>query len=97
MGSTFFEVFVLVKLPYPHCYLWNKIQMPTLKLLREVKMDSCFIFAATAQLMPLTFIMCFHSNDLFQRERMALDRVLCLLSNSNLYLHDHAFAYSEAG
>ena len=25
-------IFVLGKLPYPHCFLWNKIQMPKLKV-----------------------------------------------------------------
>ena len=32
-------IFVLGKLPYPHCFLWNKIQMPKLKLFHLVKMD----------------------------------------------------------
>ena len=43
-------IFVLVKLPYPHCFLWNKIQMPKLKLLHLVKLDVCILFATNAQI-----------------------------------------------
>ena len=37
------------------------------------------------KLMPLNFVWCFHGKALFQRERMAFDHILWLLSNSNLY------------
>ena len=43
-------IFVLEKLPYPHCFLWNKIQMPKVKLLHLVKMDVCILFATNAQI-----------------------------------------------
>ena len=43
-------IFVLGKLPHPHCFLWNKIQMPKLKLLHLVKMDECILFATNAQI-----------------------------------------------
>ena len=42
-------IFVLGKLPYPHCFLWNNIQMPKLKLFHLVKMDVCILFATNAQ------------------------------------------------
>ena len=32
-GVLLLVIFVLGKLPYSHCYLWNKIQMSKLKLL----------------------------------------------------------------
>ena len=50
VGLTFVDDFVLGKLPYSHCFLWNKIQMPKLKLLHIVKMDVCFLFATNAQI-----------------------------------------------
>ena len=37
-------------MPYPHCFLWNKIQMPKLKLLHFVKMDVCILFATNVQI-----------------------------------------------
>ena len=43
-------IFVLEKMPYPHCFLWNKIQMPELKLLHIVKMDVCILFATNAHI-----------------------------------------------
>ena len=43
-------IFVLEKLPYPHCFLWNKIQMPKLKLLHLVEMDVCILFSTKAQI-----------------------------------------------
>ena len=43
-------IFVLGKLPYPHCFLWNKIQMPKLKLLHLVNMDVCISFATNAKI-----------------------------------------------
>ena len=47
---TFGVIFVLGKLPYPHYFLWNRIQMPKLKLLHLVKMDVCILFASNAQI-----------------------------------------------
>ena len=32
-GGIFVSDFCFRKLPHSHCYLWNKIQMPKLKLL----------------------------------------------------------------
>ena len=43
-------IFALGKLSFPHCFLWNKIQMPKLKLLHLVKMDVCILFATNAQI-----------------------------------------------
>ena len=43
-------IIVLGKLPYPHCFLWNKIQMSKLKFLHLVKMDVCILFATNAQI-----------------------------------------------
>ena len=71
VGLTFVDDFVLGKLPYSHCFLWNKIQMPKLKLLHKVKMDVCFYLQQMHKLMTLIFVMCFHSYALFQHERMA--------------------------
>ena len=48
-------IFVLGKLPYPHCFLWNKIQMPKLKLLHLVKMDVCISFATNAKIKAAHF------------------------------------------
>ena len=48
MTVTFLNV--LGKLPYPHCFLWNKIQMPKLKLLHLVIIDVCISFATKAQI-----------------------------------------------
>ena len=64
-------IFVLGKLPYPHCFLWNKIQMPKLKLLHLAKMDVCILFATNSQIDAAHSHMCFHSYALFQHERMA--------------------------
>ena len=64
-------IFALGKLPYPHCVLWNKIQMPNLKMLHLVKWMYAFYLQQMHKLMPLTFVMCFNSYALFQHERMA--------------------------
>ena len=50
MGVTFVGDFCLGKLPYPRCFLWNKIQMPKSKLLHLVKMDVCILFATNVQI-----------------------------------------------
>ena len=49
-GLLLLVIFVLGKLPYPHCFLRNKIQMPKLKLLHLVKTDLCILFATNAQI-----------------------------------------------
>ena len=48
--DTFVGDFVLEKMTYPHCFLWNKIQMSKLKLLHLVKMDVCISFATNTQI-----------------------------------------------
>ena len=63
-------IFVLGKLPYPHCFLWNKIQMPKLKLLHLVKMDVCILFATNAQIDAAHICNVFSPLPLFQHERM---------------------------
>ena len=45
---------------YPHCFLWNKIQMPKLKMLHLVKMDVCILFATNAQIDATHFCNVFH-------------------------------------
>ena len=70
-GVLLLVIFVLGKLPYPHCFLWNQIQIPKLKLSHLVKMDVCILFAKNAQIDAAHFVMCFHSYALFQHERMA--------------------------
>ena len=71
MGVTFVGDFCLGKIVLYSLFLWNKIQMPKLKLLHLVKMDVCIFLQQMYKLMPLTFVMCFHSYALFQHERMA--------------------------
>ena len=50
LGVTFVGDFCFGELPYPHCFLWNKIQMPKLKLLHLVKMEVGILFATNAQI-----------------------------------------------
>ena len=42
-------------------------------------------FTANAHVAVTPFALCFHGNALFQRERMALNHIIWLRSNSNLY------------
>ena len=47
---TFVGGFCFGKIASSSLFLWNKIQMPKLKLLHLVKMDDCILFATKAQI-----------------------------------------------
>ena len=82
-GILLLVIFVLRKLPYPHCYLWNKIKMPTIKLLK--KWMHVFNLQQIHKLVPLSFVMCFHSNAWHK-----IAPFVCL-ATATYTLHDHVF------
>ena len=86
-------IFVKGKLPYPHCFLWNKIQMPKLKLLHLVKMDVCILFATNLQIDAA------HSTATLYSSMNAWHKIALFvcLATATFTLYDHVFAYSEAG
>ena len=91
-------IFVLGKLPYPHCFLWNKVQMPKLKLLYLVKMDICILFATNAKIDAAHFCNVFPQLRLISSMKTwhKVAHFVCLATLA-FTLYDHVFAYSEAG